>query len=79
MPLAILRLQAKNLPATFSLDDAMAMSPAMKLSSFPEVVVGARISKSGTALPQPGDLQGFSQTVKLGDKGIKVVIDQQVP
>lgn len=79
MPLAILRLQVKNLPATFSLDDAMAMSPAMKLSSFPEVVVGARISKSGTALPQPGDLQGFSQTVKIGDKGIKVVIDQQVP
>lgn len=79
MPLAILRLQVKNLPATFSLDDAMAMSPAMKLSSFPEVVVGARISKSSTALPQPGDLQGFSRTVKIGDKGIKVMIDQQVP
>lgn len=79
MPLAILRLQVKNLPATFSLDDAMAMSPAMKLSSFPEVVVSARISKSGNAMPQPGDLQGFSQTVKIGDKGIKVVIDQQMP
>ena len=79
MPLAILRLQAKNLPAAFSLDDAMAMSPAMKLSSFPEVVVGARISKSGNAMPQPGDLQGFSQAVKIGDKGVKVVIDQQMP
>ncbi len=79
MPLAILRLQAKNLPASFTLDDTMAMSPAMKLSNFSEVVVGARISKSGNALPQSGDLQGFSQAVKIGDQAVSVVIDQQVP
>jgi cytochrome c-type biogenesis protein CcmH len=78
MPLAILRLQAKDLPANFTLDDSMAMSPQMKLSNFPEIVVGARVSKSGNAMPQPGDLEGTSQAVKVGAKQVRVVIDQQV-
>lgn len=79
MPLAILRLQAKDLPVNFSLDDSMAMSPQMKLSNFPEVVVGARISKSGNAMPQPGDLEGTSAPVKVGKSGIAVSIDRVVP
>jgi cytochrome c-type biogenesis protein CcmH len=78
MPLAILRKQVKDLPISFSLDDSMAMSPAMKLSSFPEVVVGARISKSGTALPQPGDIQGLSAPVKIGAKDLAIKIAEVV-
>lgn len=78
-PLATLRLQVKDLPATFSLDDSMARS-GVQLSTFPaEVVVGARISRSGSPMPQSGDLQGFSQPARIGDKGINVVIDQQLP
>lgn len=79
MPLAILRLSAKDLPATFSLDDNMAMTPTMKMSSFPEVVIGARVSKSGQAVPTSGDLEGFSQPVKLGAKDILITIDQIIP
>ena len=79
MPLAILRLTAKDLPTAFSLDDDMAMTPTMKMSSFPEVVIGARITKSGQAVPASGDLEGFSQPVKIGDKDIAVVIDQIIP
>lgn len=79
MPLAILRLTAKDLPATFSLDDNMAMTPTMKMSSFPEVVIGARITKSGQAVPTSGDLEGFSQPVKIGDKDVAIVIDQIIP
>lgn len=79
MPVAILRLQAKDLPASFTLDDSMAMNPAMKLSNFKEVVVGARVSKSGNATPQPGDLQGASTAIKIGSTGVKVVIDKAVP
>lgn len=79
MPLAILRLQAKDLPANFTLDDSMAMSPQMKLSNFPEVVVGARISKSGNAMPQSGDLEGATQAVKVGAKSVAVTIDHAVP
>jgi cytochrome c-type biogenesis protein CcmH len=78
MPLAILRKQVKDLPISFSLDDSMAMSPAMKLSSFAEVVVGARISKSGTALPQPGDIQGLSAPVKIGAKDLAIKIAEVV-
>jgi cytochrome c-type biogenesis protein CcmH len=66
MPLAIVRKTAADLPLTVRLDDTMAMTPAMKLSAFPQVVVGARISKSGTAMPQAGDVQGFSEPVTPG-------------
>ena len=79
MPLAIMRFQVKDLPAKFHLDDSLAMSPAMKLSNHPEVVIGARVSKSGSATPQSGDLQGNSQKVEVGATGLTVVIDQQIP
>ena len=57
MPLAVLRRKASELPFTFTLDDSMAMTPGMRLSDWPQVVVGARISPSGSATPQPGDLE----------------------
>lgn len=79
MPLAILRKQVKDLPITFELNDSMAMNPAMKLSNFPEVVVGARISKSGNAMPQSGDLEGKSPVVSVGTTEIPIEIDQTVP
>ena len=79
MPLAILRLKVSDLPATFTLTDDMAMTPTMKMSSFPEVVIEARISKSGQAVPASGDLQGFSEPVKLGHNNIAIIIDRQIP
>jgi cytochrome c-type biogenesis protein CcmH len=79
MPLAILRKQVKDLPVQFSLDDSMAMAPQMKLSSFDEVVVVARISKSGNAMSEPGDLQGMSKVLKPGSGGLKITIDSVVP
>jgi len=78
MPLAILRRQARDLPIEFALDDSMAMTPAMKLSSFPQVVIGARVSKSANATPQPGDLQGLTAPIKVGANGVSVVIDSEV-
>jgi cytochrome c-type biogenesis protein CcmH len=78
MPLAIMRKQARELPATFKLDDSMAMAPEMKVSNFPRLVVGARISKSSNAMPQPGDLQGMSGNVTNGSTGITVVIDTEI-
>ncbi len=74
MPLAIVRKQVKDLPFDFKLDDSMGMTPQMKLSAFPKVVIGARISKGGDAVPRPGDLQGQSKPVEIGAKGIDLVI-----
>jgi len=79
MPLAIVRLTVKDLPASFSLDDSMAMTPAMKISAFPDVVAGARISKSGSAAPSAGDLEGLSKPLKPGTTGVAVVIDTVLP
>jgi len=78
MPLAILRKRGSDLPAQFTLDDSMAMAPQLKLSAFPNVVVGARVSKSANASPQPGDLQGLSGPVKVGDGKVSVVIDTEL-
>jgi cytochrome c-type biogenesis protein CcmH len=78
MPLAIVRKQVKDLPYTFSLDDSQAMSPQMKLSGFPEVIVGARVSRSGQAMPQPGDFAGQSAPVKVGSEGVKIEIAQSI-
>lgn len=77
MPLAVLRIagpKATDFPKSFELTDAMAMAPGMNLSSFPEVIVEARISKSGNAQLQPGDLSGQSEAVKPGAANVKVVV-----
>ena len=73
-PLAILRRQVKDLPLEVTLDDSTAMSPALRLSTQTQVVIGARVSKSGQAMPQPGDLQGLSPTVSVGTRGVQLVI-----
>lgn len=78
MPLAILRKQVKDLPLTFELNDSMAMSPATALSSASKVIVGARVSKSGNAMPQPGDLSGQSAAVDVGASGLKIEIKETV-
>jgi cytochrome c-type biogenesis protein CcmH len=78
MPLAVLKKRVKDLPLNFKLDDSMAMTPGLELSTFPRVVVGARISKSGSAMPKAGDLEGQSQTVEPGASGLSVTIDTAI-
>ncbi len=79
MPLAIIRKQVRDLPIAFTLDDSMSMSPATTLSSAGEVIVGARVSRSGQAIPQSGDVEGFSPPVKVGARGVAVVIEKAIP
>ncbi len=68
MPLAAVRKQVKDLPLEIELNDAMAMMPSLKLSAFSEVIVGARISKSGRPIAQNGDLFSEKSSIKAGDK-----------
>ena len=79
MPLAVLRKQVKDLPLDFALDDSMAMAPGARISGHSRIVVSARISKSGQAMPQPGDLSGESTVVAPGAQGLVVQISQVVP
>lgn len=80
MPLAAVRKQVKDLPITVRLDDSMAMMPEMKLSAFPEVAVGARVSLSGNPIAKSGDLEGEIKPVKPGQSGpVMVIIDSIHP
>ncbi|MEO6075641.1 MAG: c-type cytochrome biogenesis protein CcmI [Dokdonella sp.] len=80
MPLAIQRLTVSQLPTTITLDDSNGMLPNMKLSDFPQVVIGARISRSGDPLAKSGDWQTLSDPVETKRKEtIVLTIDQIVP
>ena len=79
MPLALMKKQVKDLPITFTLDDSMAMSPSAKLSDHGEVIVGARVSRSGSPMPASGDFEGLSAPVKLGSSGVALVIERRLP
>lgn len=79
MPVSIVRASKKDLPFTFRLDDSTSPMPSRKLSDIQTVVIVARLSKSGQAMPGSGDLEGMSQPVKPGTENITVVIDRERP
>ncbi len=78
-PLAVMKARVSALPLTFVLDDSMAMTPDMAISKVPEVVLVARVSKNGQPKPVSGDLEGKLSGVKVGAKGVQLVIDRVHP
>lgn len=76
MPLAILRHRVADLPVRFDLSDNNAMSPEAKLSTAAKVIITARISKSGDARAQAGDLEGTSVPILLGAEKLSIVINR---
>ena len=79
VPLAVVRASARELPLRFALDDTQAMAPGVNISSAEAMRIEARISRSGNATPQPGDLVGMSGVVKPGAREVYVVIDRMLP
>ena len=80
MPLAVVKKQVRDLPLSVELNDSLAMIPDMKLSNFDEVIVVARVSRSGQALEQSGDVFGQTDTVRpKHDKNVSITIAEIVP
>ncbi|MBA2490693.1 MAG: c-type cytochrome biogenesis protein CcmI [Gammaproteobacteria bacterium] len=80
MPLALARGTAADLPLEVTLDDSTAMAPMFKLSGEDEVNVLARISKSGDAMPQSGDLLGeHAQVGTRENVRVSITIDEIIP
>lgn len=79
MPLAVDRRSAGPWPMRFTLDDSMAMSPNARLSGFASVQVSARISRSGEALPQPGDLYATATVVPVGAQSVALQVARDAP
>lgn len=79
MPLAVKRVANATLPLTVTLDDSLAMVEGRGLSTLDEVVIGARLSASGTALPQPGDLETLSDPIPTSRREpLSLTIDRVV-
>lgn len=76
MPLAVARTTVRDLPYSFKLDDSMAMAPGAQISGQSQVVVVARVSKSGKAAPAKGDIEGVSKPVAPGASGVAVVMSR---
>jgi cytochrome c-type biogenesis protein CcmH len=78
MPLAVARTTVAALPYRFKLDDSMAMAPGATISSHDKVVIAARVSKSGNAISQKGDIEGLSSPVAPGTNGVNVVLSRVI-
>jgi len=76
MPVAVLRVPAGNFPMSFTLNDSLAMNPSAPLSQLTEASVEVRISKTGMAKPEAGDLISTTQSIQVGSKNIRLLVDQ---
>ncbi len=76
MPVAVLKTAASEFPMSFSLTDALAMNPSAPLSKLKEAAIEVRISKTGMAKPEAGDLISSVQTVKVGSSNVRLLVDQ---
>ena len=79
MPVAVLKTAVTAFPISFVLNDSLAMSPTALISQLPEVSVEVRISKTGMAMPESGDLISAPQTIKVGTTNARLLIDQIRP
>jgi cytochrome c-type biogenesis protein CcmH len=79
MPLAIVRKQVADLPASVVLNDSVAMQPQTHLADFKQLRIVARVSKTGNAMSQPGDLLGAAQLDAVeGNPSVGITINQEV-
>jgi cytochrome c-type biogenesis protein CcmH len=78
MPLAVIKIKVAELPYTFTLDDSQAIMGDKRVSTESEVIVEARVSKSGNVIVKEGDLNSKPASVKVGAQKLKLLIDQVV-
>lgn len=76
-PVAARRLPLSAFPISFSLSDADSMLPAQKLSSMQSAEVLVRLSATGDAAPQKGDIESAVQTIKVGEKSALLKLSKQ--
>ena len=76
MPVAVLKVAAGNFPMSFSLNDSLSMNPNVLLSQLSEVSIEVRISKTGMAKAEAGDLISSPKTIQVGASNVLLLVDQ---
>ena len=79
MPLAAVRSSVDQLPTVVALSDANSLDPGHPLSGVRDLRVEARVSASGDATPQPGDLIGSTSVDTSQSHQVAVNIDKLQP
>lgn len=77
-PLAVQRITVAQLPFRFVLDDSHAMAPGAVLSGAREVLITARVSRSGSVMPSSGDPIGKAGPLPLNSRNIGLQIDRRI-
>lgn len=77
MPVAVFKTPVAQFPMSFLLNDALAMNPGVPLSKLTEVSIEVRISKTGMAKPETGDLISAVKTIKVGAENVRLLVDQE--
>jgi len=77
MPVAVLKIPVAQFPMSFVLNDTLAMNPSAPLSKLTEVSIEVRISKTGMAKPETGDLISVAKTIKVGAENVRLLVDQE--
>ncbi len=74
-PAAVQRIENPVFPLAYSLGAKDSMVPGVPFGG--PLAVKARLSRSGDAMPQPGDVEGFyPDPVAPGAKGVDIVLAQ---
>ncbi len=73
-PLAVKRSLHPDFPYDFTITPADVLMPERANEFEGELILMARISKSGSPMPQKGDCESDALVVNAGDKDIKLLI-----
>ncbi|QWD59655.1 c-type cytochrome biogenesis protein CcmI [Polynucleobacter sp. MWH-UH35A] len=76
MPVAVLKIPANDFPMNFTLNDSLAINPSAPLSQLSEASIEVRISKTGMAKPESGDLISTAQTIQVGVNNARLLVNQ---
>ncbi len=77
-PLAVKKFRDLDFPKSFTVSPADVLMPQRVNEFDGQLIIMARVSKSGSPFPQKGDCESDAKVVEAGSRGIKITINRVV-